>query len=218
MKALATRLSPSAANPRARHRAILATAARLICERGYERTSIQDIAEACGLTKGGLYHHIDGKEDLLLEIMHYGMDLFEEAVLSQVVSIPDPVERLRRCMHANVLLVTEGANQEVVIILHEHATLTGTAQGEINLRKKNYVRFLERSFREAVRAGRIRAVDPRVAAFAFLGQVLWIYKWFRADGALSATRLADEMVALFFDGLELTPRPELVALGNEEIS
>lgn len=187
---------------RARHRAILETAAGLICERGYERTSIQDIAEACGLTKGGLYHHIEGKEDLLLEIMHYGMDLFEEEVLSSVITIADPLERLRECMRRNVVLVSEGANKAVIIILHEHATLTGVAQDQINARKKNYVRFLERSFREAIRAGRIRRIDPKVAAFSFLGQILWVYKWFKPTGSITPARLAEEMVTLFFDGLE----------------
>lgn len=192
----------NALSARARHRAILDTAAGLICERGYERTSIQDIADACGLTKGGLYHHIEGKEDLLLEIMHYGMDLFEEEVLSTVITIADPLERLRECMRRNVLLVSQGANKAVIIILHEHATLTGVGQDQINARKKNYVRFLERSFREAMRDGRIRRVEPRVAAFSFLGQILWSYKWFKPNGAISPDQLADEMVQLFFGGLE----------------
>lgn len=204
---------------RGRHREILEIAAKLICERGYERTSIADIAEACGLTKGGLYHHIEGKEHLLLEIMQYGMDLFEERVLAKVEGIPDPLERLRACMRHNVLLVADGMSQEVTIILHEHATLTGVARDAINARKKSYVRFLEHSFREATEAGQIRAVDPRVAAFSFLGQVLWTYKWFRADGEIGAERLADEMVGLFFDGLEVArlrpePRPRAAAGGG----
>jgi AcrR family transcriptional regulator len=193
----------NALSARARHRAILDTAAALICERGYERTSIQDIAEACGLTKGGLYHHIEGKEDLLLEIMHYGMDLFEEEVLARVITIADPLERLRECMRRNVVLVSEGANKAVIIILHEHATLNGAPQEQINARKKNYVRFLERSFREAMREGLVRKVDPRVAAFSFLGQILWTYKWFRPAGQITPARLAEEMVTLFFGGLEM---------------
>jgi TetR/AcrR family transcriptional regulator, cholesterol catabolism regulator len=192
-------------NPRAR---ILEAAARLICAKGYEATSIQDIADATGLTKAGLYHHIRSKESLLLEIQHYGMDVFEERVLSQVVSIADPLERLQTCMEKNVLLVTQGWSKEVTIILHEHATLTGEARSQINARKKRYVRFLETSFAEAVRAGRIRAVNPKVAAFAFLGMVLWIYKWFRPDGPISAEQLAREMRQLFFDGLEVKPPAE----------
>ena len=184
---------------------ILEAAARLICAKGYEATSIQDIADATGLTKAGLYHHIRSKESLLLEIQHYGMDVFEERVLSQVVSIADPLDRLKACMEKNVLLVTQGWSKEVTIILHEHATLTGEARAQMNARKKRYVRFLETSFAEAVRAGRIRPVNPKVAAFAFLGMVLWIYKWFRADGPISAEQLAVEMQDLFFGGLEAKP-------------
>ena len=133
------------------------------------------------------------------------MDVFEEKVLSQVVSIADPLERLKVCMEKNVLLVTHGWSKEVTIILHEHATLTGEARAQINARKKRYVTFLETSFAEAVRAGSIRPVNPTVAAFAFLGMVLWIYKWFRADGPISAEQLAREMQDLFFGGLETRP-------------
>jgi AcrR family transcriptional regulator len=190
-------------DPKDRHRAILETAARLICEKGYEGASIQDIAEATGLTKAGLYHYIRSKEHLLLDIQNYGMDVFEEQVLSQVMSIEDPLERLRACMDKNILLVTRGWSKEVTIILHEHATLTGEARAHINARKRRYVRFLESSFAEAARAKLIRPVNPTVAAFAFLGQVLWIYKWFRPDGAISPEKLSTEMQTLFFGGLEL---------------
>ena len=194
--------SPEGADRRA---AILETAARLICEKGYEGTSIQDIADASGLTKAGLYHHIRSKEHLLLEIQNYGMDVFEEQVLHAVMPIKDPLERLRECMSRNIHLVTEGWSKEVTIILHEHATLTGEARAHINARKKRYVRFLEESFADAVRTGEIRPVNPKVATFAFLGQVLWIYKWFRPEGAVPADALAREMVDLFFTGLETGP-------------
>jgi AcrR family transcriptional regulator len=192
--------------PKERHRAVLETAARLICEKGYEAASVQDIADACGLTKAGLYYYIRSKEGLLLEIQNYGMDIFEERVLLPVLSIADPVERLKACMEKNIHLVTEGWSKEVTIILHEHETLTGAARAQINARKKRYVHFLESSFEEAMREGRIRRVEPRVAAFAFLGQVLWIYKWFRPDGKIPADRLAREMRELFFGGLEIAPK------------
>ena len=194
-----------AVDPKTRRQAILETAARVICERGYEGASIQDIAEATGLTKAGLYHYIRSKEHLLLDIQNYGMDVFEEQVLAQVIAIPDPLARLRACMDRNILLVTHGWSKEVTIILHEHATLTGEARTHINARKRRYVRFLESSFAEAVRARKIRPVNPKVAAFAFLGMVLWIYKWFRPDGAISAEELSKEMQDLFFGGLELKP-------------
>jgi TetR/AcrR family transcriptional regulator, cholesterol catabolism regulator len=193
---------------KSRHREILETAARVICEKGYEGASIQDIAEACGLTKAGLYHHIRSKEHLLLEIQNYGMDVFEEQVLNQVLPIPDPLERLKACMEKNILLVTHGWSKEVTIILHEHATLTGDARAQINARKKRYVKFLETSFAEAVRNGQMRPVNPTVAAFAFLGMVLWIYKWFRPDGKIDAPTLVHEMQDILFASLPATaPAP-----------
>jgi len=185
----------------AKHQAILETAARLICKQGYEGTSIQEIADACGLTKAGLYHHIESKEQLLIEIMNYGMDVFEERVLSEVEHIPDPVERLKACMARNIRLVTRGWSKEVTIILHEHDTLTGKAQAQINARKKRYVRFLESSFAQAVEQRQIRPVDPTIAAFSFLGMVLWIYKWFKPGGKRTDDEIAAGMVDLLFTGL-----------------
>jgi TetR/AcrR family transcriptional regulator, cholesterol catabolism regulator len=184
-----------------RYHEILESAARLIFQSGYDATSMQEIAEACGLTKAGLYHHIKTKEALLLAIMHYGMDLFDDLVLAKVSDIADPVARLRECMARNIALITQDSSKEVTIILHEHQTLTGAARGEIDARKKRYVRFLEAAFREANERGQIRAVDPTLAAFSFLGTVLWTYKWYRADGKLTTRQLSDGMIDLFFEGL-----------------
>ena len=54
--------------------------------------------------------------------------------------------------------------------------------------------------------GEIRPVNPTVAAFAFLGMVLWIYKWYRPDGALAEDVIVREMKDLFFSGIEI-PKP-----------
>ena len=133
------------------------------------------------------------------------MDVFEEQVLRPASAISDPLRRLEECLERNVLLLAKRPSQEIAVILHEHNTLKGEARARINTRKKRYVRFLEQAFREAMRRRQIRRVNPRVAAFAFLGMVLWMYKWFRPDGVISADRLAREMRALFFGGLALRP-------------
>lgn len=182
-------------------RRILERAARLIYEKGFDGTSMQDIADACGMTKAGLYHHVPTKEALLVAIMEYGMDLFEEVVLARVQDISDPLERLRQTMAANVELVMTDSSKEVTIILHEHQTLTGDSQKKINARKKRYVRFLEDSFREAMANGQIRTIDPTIASFSFLGTVLWSYKWYRPDGRLHPQQLKDGTIDLFFNGL-----------------
>jgi AcrR family transcriptional regulator len=205
---MAVEVDSSMRNPEVRRRAILEASARVICAKGYDGASIQEIADACGLTKAGLYHYVESKENLLAEIMSYGMDLFEEQVLSKVVGIDNPIERLVECMARNITLVTRGSSKEITIILHEHATLRGPAAARINVRKKRYVRFLERSFAEAMRDGLIRPVDPTIAAFSFLGMVLWIYKWFRSGGRLNEAQVAEGMIDLLFTGLACENAPK----------
>lgn len=184
-----------------RLRGILERAARLICDHGYEATSMQQIADACGLTKAGLYHHITTKESLLMAIMTYGMDLFEEQVMDKVSGIADPLDRLKATMTRNLELVTNEEHKAVTIILHEDHSLTGDAQREINARKKKYVRFLEDAFKAGIASGQIRAVDPTLAAFSMLGTMLWTYKWYRPSGTLEPTKLTDGMIDIFFRGL-----------------
>ncbi len=191
--------------PLDRHRQILEIAARVICEKSYEGASIHDISKACGLTKGGLYHHIRSKEHLLVEIMRYGMDMFEERVTLRTASITDPLQRLRATMECNIRLVTDSRTKEVTIILHEHNTLTGAGRAEINRRKKSYVQFLVQAFSQAMERHQIRPVNPKVAAFSLLGTVLWTYKWFRSDGEISEDQLVEEMIDQFFGGLEILP-------------
>ena len=184
-----------------RRRQILEQAARLICRRGFEATSMQDIADTCGLTKAGIYHYVETKQALLVAIMHYGMDLVEEEVLKQVIDIADPVERLRAVMARKVRLVE--SRKEVAIILNEHQTLTAAEKRALNARKKQYVTFLEATFREAIERRQIRPVDPTVAAFSFLGVMLWTPNWYRTGGRISLPQLIDGMADLFFNGLLL---------------
>ncbi len=162
---------------------------------------MQEIATACGLTKAGLYHHVETKEALLLAIMNYGMDLFEERVLSRVADISDPLERLKATMAYNLELVTIESAKEVTIILHDHHTLTPEVKRQINTRKKRYVRFLEDSLREAMARGQIREINPTIAAFGLLANVLWTYKWYRPDGRLTPEQLTHGIIDLFFNGL-----------------
>lgn len=180
---------------------ILEVAARVFCERGYEATSMGDIAAAVGMTKAGIYHHIPGKEDLLAAIMNYGMDLFEEKVLARTESIADPLERLTATLEGHLLLVLRDRPKEVTVILHEGGALPAAARARLDARKKRYIRFLEKTIRELVMRKVARRVDPTVAAYALLGMVNWTYQWYRAGGRLSEVRLAQEMTQFFLQGL-----------------
>ncbi len=186
---------------------IFETAARIFCEKGFDKASMGDISAAMGLTKAGIYHHIRSKEELLYEIMSYGMDLFERKVLDRVTTIEDPLERLRATLKGHVLLVTRDRPKEITVILHESNALRGRYREKINARKKRYVKFLDRTFRELVKSGVARRIDPAVATFAMLGMINWIYQWYRPGGRLDENALAEALTDMFLGGV-LNPRTE----------
>lgn len=180
---------------------ILETAARIFCEKGFDKASMGDVSSAIGLTKAGVYHHIGSKEELLFAIMSYGMDLFEDKVLKRVMAIRDPLERLRATIKGHVLLITRDRPKEITVILHESNALKGRNRERINARKRRYVRFLRKTFREIVEGGGARRIDPGVAAFATLGMINWIYQWYRPAGRLSDDQVADALTDLLVHGV-----------------
>src|SRR6202166_4906362 len=74
---------------------ILRTAARLFQQQGYDATSMNDVAAALKLSKGGLYHHFQSKDEILFHIMSHAMDITEARVINAVRQVEDPEERLR---------------------------------------------------------------------------------------------------------------------------
>lgn len=66
-------------------------AARIIWEKGYDATSMSEIADAVGITKAGVYHHVPGKRDMLYAIMSYGLDSLENEVITPARAIDEPL-------------------------------------------------------------------------------------------------------------------------------
>jgi TetR/AcrR family transcriptional regulator, cholesterol catabolism regulator len=163
---------------------IYRVAAGIMCRKGYEATSMNDIADAVGLTKAGMYHYIRGKEHLLFEIMSYAMDMVDENVIGPAQEITDPEKRLRLIveLHARRILEVGG---EVTILLEEMWALTPPHRRTIQSRKRVYFEMIRHTLQELAEADKLRNVDPTVATFSLLGMINWISRWYRRDGKLS---------------------------------
>jgi len=183
---------------------ILRTAARLFQQRGYDATSMNDVAAALKLSKGGLYHHFQSKDEILFEIMNHAMEITEERVLAPVRGIADPEDRLRALIRLHIGIVLSPADREITVMLHENHPLPPSLRRRINARKKEYVHFVEELIREVQKARNSRgAVSPRAAAFALLGMINWIYQWYKPEGELQAQNLVPQFTDLVFGGMLL---------------
>jgi AcrR family transcriptional regulator len=183
---------------------ILRTAARLFQQRGYDATSMNDVAAALKLSKGGLYHHFQSKDEILYEIMNHAMEITQERVLNPVRAISDPEERLRALIRLHIEVVLSPRDREITVMLHENHPLPPALRKRINARKKDYIHFLESLMTEVQSKAPNQArgkVSPRAAAFALLGMINWIYQWYKPEGELQARNLIPQFTDLIFGGI-----------------
>jgi AcrR family transcriptional regulator len=180
---------------------ILRTAARLFQQQGYDGTSMNDVAAALKLSKGGLYHHFQSKDEILFNLMDHAMDITQERVINAVRGIADPEARLRALIRLHISVVLSIRDREITVMLHENHPLPPPLRKRINTRKKDYVHFVEQLIAE-VQKGRASKsnVNPRAAAFALLGMINWIYQWYRPEGTLQEESLAQQYTEIFFAG------------------
>ena len=180
---------------------ILRTAARLFQQQGYDATSMNDVAAALKLSKGGLYHHFQGKDEILFDLMNQAMDITEERVVNAVRGIVDPEERLRSLIRRHIEVVLSLRDREITVMLHENHPLPPPLRRRINARKKDYVHFVENLIADVQKARQsTRSVTPRAATFALLGMINWIYQWYKPEGELREEDLALQYTEIFFAG------------------
>ena len=174
------------------------TAARLFAERGYQGTSLADLAEALGLQKASLYHHIATKEDLLWDVAREGADAFH-AALDVVPADAPAVERIRLALRAHLDVV--GAQLDIAtVFVREWRFLTGERRDAFVAERRRYEERIRELFREGVERSELRTdLDVATAALLFLSAANWAYTWLRPGADTAA--LADRLFAVQLDGM-----------------
>lgn len=197
--------SPSATNEPDRLAEIYRAAAQIICDKGYDATSMNDIAEAVGITKSGLYHHVSGKRNLLFSIMNFGLDSLEEQVIIPARAIDDPELRIRTIIANHVKLITSRSTSEgnnpVTIVVDEVAGLTMAQRRKIDQRKRSYVDLIREALTQLKERGKLRDLDVTAATFSLLGMILWLSRWYSPEGRLTPEQVSDEVTKIALSGL-----------------
>ena len=176
------------------------TAAKIILQKGYDATSVSDIADALGITKAGLYHYIKGKTELLYDIMKFGLEELEREVLVPAREIADPEDRLRFVITTHARIVTRG-DGVVTILVDEARALTPAQNRHVIRMKRKYIDCLRDTLDEMKKQGKLRGVDTTVAAFSITGAINWLSRWYRPGGKLSAEEIAWQIADVALHGV-----------------
>ncbi|GAB2999270.1 TetR/AcrR family transcriptional regulator [Amycolatopsis acidiphila] len=180
---------------------LLSAATKLFAQKGFDRTSVQEIVAAAGVTKGAMYHYFGSKDDLLSEI--YGRVLrLQTEQLEKVAATEAPVpERLRRAALDVVVSTIENLDDTKIFLQSVHQ-LSPDRSRAVRAERRRYHERFRSLIEEGQRAGVFRADKPAdIVVDFFFGSVHHLGAWYRTSGKLSAHQVGEHYAGLLLGAL-----------------
>lgn len=176
---------------------------RLFEKKGFSETSIQDIVEANGVTKGTFYYYFSSKEELLMDIH---LRYIEDLLLNQENILRDEKTSCKSKLFAIVHMLignikTQGASAKVFFREIRHLNEERLAQ---IIPKRDQFRFnIENLLNEGKEKGEFRkSLNTSIATFGVLGMANWSYQWFNPDGEASDEEVAEIFTEMILKGIQ----------------
>jgi len=176
---------------------LLHEATHLFITKGYERSTVRDIAKAVGIQSGSIFHHFKTKEDILRAVMEEIIFLITAHMLEDVAkadTVQDKVFALIRCELAFVIGETSEA---MSVLVYEWRSLSPDNQRDILKLRNIYEQIWLDVLREAKEAG-LLSMDIFVLRRLLTGALGWTHNWYSADGSMSLDLLAEQAMQLVF--------------------
>jgi TetR/AcrR family transcriptional regulator, cholesterol catabolism regulator len=174
----------------ARRREVIDAAAKLFAERGYDGTSMSELTEATGLAAGGLYHYIEGKDDLLIAICDELLEPILARAREIVAAEAPPVEQLRKLVEAWVAHVVAHRHHMLVFTQERQAIERQARWRRVRSQRKAFEKILDDVLARGEADGSMTFADRRLSLLALLGMVNYTPQWVRPNGRLSAAEIA----------------------------
>jgi len=201
MPATGTRHAPSphvAEKRDRRRREIMHAALSAFREKGYHATTLEDIALHLGVRKTALYHYFPDK-DAILFACHQESLAELDRILEGMKQHETAAEQLAYLIREHVRVMTD--TLEGSPLAFEVTALSAERQKRVITGRDRYERTLRRVIARGVEEGEFRDVNPKTAAFAVLGAINWIARWYRPEGSLHAEELGAEFAHHLVGGL-----------------
>ncbi len=172
---------------------IHAKALKLFRQNGFHGTSMQDIAEAVGILKGSLYHHIENKDQLLSEVLEDYVAQVHDRVREVFKSKLTPRAKLSRMIM--VELEVMAAHQDAIVVWSGERGHLGNKLATLEERTRAVDDMLRSVVRAGVKAGTWSEVNERMACQAILGMLAYFSAWYRPNGEMSVQDIGESFAS-----------------------
>ncbi|GAA4071294.1 TetR/AcrR family transcriptional regulator [Nonomuraea soli] len=180
---------------------VLRIAVGVFNERGYDGTSMEDLARALGVTKSAIYYHVPGKEQLLGRVLDVALDGLFTMIADPRASTGRAITRLEWVVRQSVTILVDRLPYVKVLLRVHGNSPTETRALE---RRREFDRFISALVKEAAGDGDLRPdIDPSLATRLLFGTVNSIAEWYQPARGASADQLADAVLKLTFNGLRV---------------
>ncbi|AMV10885.1 TetR family transcriptional regulator [Geobacillus thermoleovorans] len=178
-------------------------AIELFERKGFKETSVQEIVEAIGATKGAFYYYYKSKEELLCDIC---VSYLDDLLRQQACIVQDPekscTEKLRAIVHM-VICNIRTRKKSARIFFREMRHLADDHLTEIRAKRRLFRKRYEQLVREGIARGEFKpSLHAEMITFGLLGITNWSYYWFRPDGGISEEELTDIFVDFILHGIK----------------
>ncbi|WP_448612014.1 TetR/AcrR family transcriptional regulator [Geodermatophilus sp. URMC 60] len=182
---------------------LLDIAVAVFNERGYDATSMDELATRLGVTKSAIYHHVSSKVELLRLALDRALDALFAVTEEPGATTGPAIDRLEHVVRGSVGVL---AAELPFVTLLLRVRGNSPVEQEALRRRRQFDRVVTDLVRAAEEQGDVRPdVDPAVTSRLLFGTVNSLTEWYRPDGGLSADDLADALVATTFQGLRARP-------------
>ena len=182
---------------------ILKTAAAAFRRRGYHGASVDEIASALSMTKGNLYYYFKNKEDILYACHDYSLNLILGVMDEIRREDIRPDEKLRRLIVAFVHLIIDELHSTALTL--DLQALSPSLLRKVVARRDRFDRGLRALIQEGIDERLFAPADTKLVAFAIMGAVNWIPKWFNPEGPASSEKVGRTFADFLVAGLLREP-------------
>jgi AcrR family transcriptional regulator len=171
----------------------------LFAEKGFQGTSIRDLAGACNTSISNLYHHFGSKEGLLVAILdRYSGELLE-ALREATNGTTDPLESFKALLATHVRMAWS-RTREGKISFQDEEHLTPEGRDQSRKIQREILEIYRQHLLALQKLGLLRVTNLTVLAFNIFGVINWFLRWYRPGGPLSLEEAANEVVAFALYG------------------